>query len=126
MTTLSEVEAGVAEVGHERRRTARLTAAGIVVFVGVEAARHYAKADGSGATRVLPFKVYAGQRAALISCEASAADVVDFVLRLVDGELIRIAGQLVATRGRFNGAVRLRVTSAERAALREEPVPMAS
>jgi hypothetical protein len=116
---LAEVEPEVANVAGERRYGVRLVVAGLVVFVSSGAIRDYAKRDGVGVTSVLSFKVYGGQRAAVVECEVSTLELVKFVLGLVEGEAIRISGQLVSERGRLARSFCIRVSSIERAELQQ-------
>lgn len=89
---LRQVEGDVAELGGERRESLRLMVAGQALFLfGARIPKEHTRREG-GTTRVLRFVVWS-PRGGRVWCEVRDA-LVDDVLRLAEGERVRIAGQL--------------------------------
>lgn len=122
---LDIVESDTAIAAGERRSGVRFAVTGRVIFMGAREPRTYANRQG-GQTTVLPFTVFAGDRAATVSCEVSTPEGIGLVLNLVEGEPVEIAGQLVSDRGRFGLWTRVRVFSIDRAHLRPDSAPLAA
>jgi len=116
---LAPLEADIATAAGERRDGVRLLVTGKVVFMGMRAVRTFRRRDGTTA-EVLPFVVYAGERASVFVCEVSDPDLILFVASLVEGEPIALAGQVVAGRGRWGSWARVRCSSVEHAQLRPQ------